>query len=114
MCISGKGIWPGKNALRARWSITDESLPMEYSSTGRSNWPAVSRRMWIASASNARRCDKPRHIVVVAQTGAGRTIWPAVALILIHLSDSVLATNRVPIDTGARSQNVTDRTEHLQ
>ena len=30
MCSSGKGMRPGKNALRARCSRTEESLPMEY------------------------------------------------------------------------------------
>ena len=28
-CISGKGILPGAKALRARCSMTEESLPME-------------------------------------------------------------------------------------
>ena len=42
---------PGANALSARCSMTTESLPPLNSSTGRSNSPATSRKMWIASAS---------------------------------------------------------------
>ena len=61
MCSSGKGIRSGKKALRARCSITDESLPIEYSSTCRSNYAAVSRRMWMDSASSARECDRPHN-----------------------------------------------------
>ena len=40
----------------ARCSTSTESLPAENRITGRSNWPATSRRMWIASDSSARRC----------------------------------------------------------
>ena len=29
MCISGNGIRAGKKALRAKWSMTEESLPIE-------------------------------------------------------------------------------------
>ena len=42
----------GANALRAKCSITAESLPMEYSMTGRSNSAATSRMMKILSASS--------------------------------------------------------------
>ena len=35
MCSIGNGGGAGKNALRARCSSTEESLPIEYSSTGR-------------------------------------------------------------------------------
>ena len=52
MCISGKGIGPGKKAFLARCSITAESLPIEYSITGRSISAATSRKIWIASASS--------------------------------------------------------------
>ena len=52
---SGNGSLPGKKALRARCRRTDESLPIEYSITGRSNWATTSRMMWTASASNCRR-----------------------------------------------------------
>ena len=38
MCSSGNGGWAGKNALRARCSSTEESLPIEYSTTGRAAW----------------------------------------------------------------------------
>ena len=43
MCITGKGMGAGANALIARCSRTDESLPMLYSSTGLRNAAAVSR-----------------------------------------------------------------------
>ncbi|MCY1413219.1 hypothetical protein D9M71_286460 [compost metagenome] len=55
-CITGNGSLPGKNALRARCSITAESLPMEYSITGLSNSAATSRMMWMLSASSCFRC----------------------------------------------------------
>ena len=53
-CSSGNGGLDGKKALRARCSITAESLPIEYSITGRSASAATSRMMWMLSAS--RRC----------------------------------------------------------
>ena len=52
-CSSGNGMRAGQNALRARCSITMESLPPENSSTGRSNSAATSRMMWMLSASSA-------------------------------------------------------------
>ncbi|CAI8871170.1 hypothetical protein EMIT0194MI4_30043 [Pseudomonas sp. IT-194MI4] len=55
-CITGNGSLPGKNALRARCSITAESLPTEYSITGLSNSAATSRMMWMLSASSCFRC----------------------------------------------------------
>src|SRR5690606_29904804 len=55
-CMTGNGSRPGKNALRARCSITAESLPMEYSITGLSNSAATSRMMWMLSASSSFRC----------------------------------------------------------
>ena len=56
-CKSGNGTGPGKNAFRARWTITMESLPPENSNTGRSNWAATSRMTWTASASSVRRWE---------------------------------------------------------
>jgi len=53
-CSSGNGGREGKNALRARCSSTELSLPIEYSSTGRSDSATASRRMSMLSAS--RRC----------------------------------------------------------
>ena len=41
----GKGIFPGKKAFCASRSITEESLPMEYSITGCENSATASRRM---------------------------------------------------------------------
>src|SRR6185295_6463246 len=55
MCSSGKGMRPGKNALRARCSSTEESLPMEYMSSGLANSAATSRMMWMLSASRRAR-----------------------------------------------------------
>src|ERR1700722_14697845 len=52
MCRRGNGILPGKNAFWARRSITDESLPIEYSITGCANSAAASRRMWMLSDSS--------------------------------------------------------------
>ena len=46
---------PGKNALRARCSRTEESLPMEYISSGLENSAATSRKMWMLSASSRAR-----------------------------------------------------------
>ena len=45
ICSSGKGSFAGKKALRARCNNTDESLPMEYSITGRTAWAATSRKI---------------------------------------------------------------------
>jgi hypothetical protein len=50
-CRSGKGGVAGWNALRARCSITDESLPIEYSITGRRAPATASRRISIDSLS---------------------------------------------------------------
>ncbi|MNO71401.1 hypothetical protein D3C76_623170 [compost metagenome] len=55
-CMTGNGSLPGKNALRARCSITAESLPIEYSITGLSNSAATSRMIWMLSASSCFRC----------------------------------------------------------
>src|SRR5215475_13413560 len=52
-CNSGNGILDGKKALRARWSITLESFPIEYNMTGLRNSAAISRNMNIDSASSA-------------------------------------------------------------
>ena len=57
MCIKGNGIGPGKNALRARWSKTDESLPIEYNITGFRNAAAVSLKISIDSFSRASSTD---------------------------------------------------------
>ena len=54
-CRTGKGGRAGMNALRARCSITIESLPPENSSAGRSNSAATSRMMWMDWASSERR-----------------------------------------------------------
>ena len=53
-CSNGNGGGEGWNALRARCSMTAESLPIEYSITGFSASATTSRMMWIDSAS--RRC----------------------------------------------------------
>lgn len=45
-------------ALVASRSITELSLPIEYSITGFSAWATTSRRMWIDS----RRRRRPRHV----------------------------------------------------
>ena len=55
---TGKGTGAGQKALRARCSMTMESLPPENSSVGRSNSAATSRKTWIDWASSARRCDR--------------------------------------------------------
>ena len=60
MCSSGNGIGAGWKAFWASRSSTDESLPIEYSITGRWNSAATSRMMWMLSASSKRRwpsCD---------------------------------------------------------
>ena len=57
MCITGKGIAAGQNALTVIWSMTIESLPPEKSRTGRSNSAATSRMMWMDCASSALRYD---------------------------------------------------------
>ena len=49
---------PGANAFWASRTMTDESLPTEYSITGRSNSATTSRRMWMLSASRASRWDR--------------------------------------------------------
>ena len=58
-----RDLRPGKNALRATCRSTDESLPMEYIITGRSNWETTSRMMWMASASK------------LAQVGEAQLRW---------------------------------------
>ena len=50
-CRNGNGGFAGKNAFIARCSITELSLPMEYSITGRSHSATTSRMMWMLSAS---------------------------------------------------------------
>src|SRR5215510_13441039 len=55
MCSSGKGMRPGKKALRARCSRTEESLPIEYIRMGLANSAATSRKMWMLSASSRAR-----------------------------------------------------------
>ncbi len=57
MCIRGKGIGPGVNALRARWSKTEESLPMEYNITGFRKAAAVSLKISIDSFSRASKTE---------------------------------------------------------
>ena len=57
MCITGNGMRAGQNAFSASHSMTMESLPPLKSRTGRSNSATTSRKMWMASASRARRCD---------------------------------------------------------
>ena len=51
-CSSGIGGGAGAKALARRCSRTPESLPIEYSITGRSKPAAVSRRISTASASS--------------------------------------------------------------
>ena len=46
---------PGANAFCASRSMTELSLPIEYIITGFSNSATASRRMWMLSASSARR-----------------------------------------------------------
>src|SRR5689334_20982118 len=53
--MTGNGIGPGAKALRARCRRTDESLPTEYSRTGRAKAPAASLKMPILSASSRLR-----------------------------------------------------------
>ena len=53
MCITGKGIGPGVEGLAGQVQQHAESLPMLYSSTGRSKAAAVSRKTQMASASRA-------------------------------------------------------------
>src|SRR4051794_5138588 len=60
MCSRGNGSGPGKNAFCANRTMTLESLPIEYSITGRSNSATTSRRMWILSASRARKWERMR------------------------------------------------------
>lgn len=48
---------PGANALRARWSKTDESLPIEYSITGFLNAAAVSLKISMDSFSRALKTE---------------------------------------------------------
>ena len=55
MWSSGNGGGEGKKAFRARWSITELSLPTEYISTGRSHSAATSRKMRMLSPSRRRR-----------------------------------------------------------
>ena len=55
-CMSANGTGAGQNALRARCSMTIESLPPLNSSTGRSNSPATSRMTWMPSDSRASSC----------------------------------------------------------
>jgi hypothetical protein len=43
----------GRKAFSAKRTNVIESLPPENRSAGRSNWPATSRRMCIASASSS-------------------------------------------------------------
>ena len=73
---SGNGIGPGWNAFCASRSSTDESLPIEYSMTGRWNSAATSRRMWMLSASSVRRCSSadtvPSDVFMTLTTTAGR------------------------------------------
>jgi hypothetical protein len=57
MCIKGKGIGPGAKAFRARWSKTEESLPIEYSITGFLKTAAVSLKISIDSFSRASRTE---------------------------------------------------------
>ena len=54
-CSSGNGSVDGWNAFSARCSSTELSLPIEYSSTGRSLSATASRRMWMLSASSRSR-----------------------------------------------------------
>ena len=51
----GNGTGAGANALRARCSISTESLPPENSITGFSNSATTSRMMWTDSASSVSR-----------------------------------------------------------
>ena len=68
MCISGKGGGAGKNALRARCTMTELSLPTEYSMTGFSLSATASRRMWMLSASRRSRWLRPAPLA----RGSGR------------------------------------------
>src|SRR5947209_3625974 len=51
MCRNGNGGLPGWNAFSASRSITELSLPIEYSITGRSACATTSRMIWMLSAS---------------------------------------------------------------
>src|SRR3954454_7526506 len=53
---SGNGGGAGKKAFLARCSMTELSLPIEYSITGRSLSATASRMMWMLSASSRCRC----------------------------------------------------------
>src|SRR4051812_14481583 len=65
-CSNGNGTGAGQNALIARCSNRVESLPPENRTTGRSNSPATSRKMWIASDSRASRLLVFRRTVTVS------------------------------------------------
>jgi hypothetical protein len=58
ICINGKGIGPGAKALRARWSKTEESFPIEYSITGFRKAAAVSLKISIDSFSSDFRTEE--------------------------------------------------------
>src|SRR4029434_6381740 len=55
MCIKGNGIGPGQNAFCASRSITEESLPIEYSITGFAAVAATSRMISIDSDSSSEK-----------------------------------------------------------
>ena len=62
MCRNGNGGGAGQNALRARCSITELSLPIEYRNTGRRASATTSRKMWMLSAS--RRARWVRSVII--------------------------------------------------
>lgn len=58
MCIKGNGIGPGANAFLAKWSKTEESLPIEYNITGLRKAAAVSLNISIDSFSRASKTER--------------------------------------------------------
>jgi hypothetical protein len=77
MCIKGKGIGPGANALRARWGKTEESLHIEYSITGSLKAAAVSLKISRDSFSRASSTegDGVTDSIVVYGVFVARVVW---------------------------------------
>jgi hypothetical protein len=86
---SGNGSGAGANAFSASRTSTAESLPIEYSITGRSNSATTSRSTWRLSASSWRRCERRAG----AGVGSCRR-WVAIAAICYngYSSDRCLST----------------------
>src|SRR5579863_6080215 len=64
ICSSGNGIFPGKNAFWASGTMTEESLPIEYSITGRAHSAATSRIIWMLSASSVRKWERVNWLMI--------------------------------------------------